>query len=110
MGDTNYFSGIVKILEKPLQNFNQDKFMKAVFQVELYQTRQNKIVSIIFWGNLANEITSYYHINDYILIEGYSSINFQSLKGESKPSVELIITVLKVYPVFLNSKDQRRKD
>ena len=104
MGDTNYFSGMVKILEKPLQNFNNDKLTKAIFHVEIYQTRQNRIAEVVFWGNLANETTNYYKINDYLLIEGYTSIKIKELVKENRKVATLTITVLKVYPFLLNSK------
>ena len=110
MGDTNYFSGTVKILEKPLQSFNKNKLIKLVFRVEISQTRQNKIVSAIFWGNLANEIKNYYQINDYILIEGYTSIKMKNSKRKNKKSGKLILTVLKVYPILLNSNPQIKND
>ena len=110
MGDTNYFSGTVKILEKPRQNFKNDKLTKSVFRVEIYQTRQNKVVSAIFWGNLANEITNYYQVNDYILIEGYISIKIKEFKKENKKLATIIITVLKVYPFLLNSDNKIKKD
>ena len=102
MGDTNYFSGTVKILEKPVQNFNNNKIVKSEFRGEMYQTRQNKIISVVFWGNLAHEVTNYYQINDYILIEGYTSI-------KSKKFAKLTITALKVYPFLLNSNSKNKK-
>ena len=106
----NYFFGTVKILNKFVQNFNDGKILKLIFQVEMSQTRQNRLVSLIFWGNLANEVKDYYQINDYILIEGYSSIDNKNLKTEKKKPVKLIITVLKVYPFLLNSDQKQIND
>ena len=106
MGDTNYFSGIVKILETPIQSFTNDKTLKVTFQVEIPQIRQNKIISLIFWGNLAQEVKNYYQINDYILIEGYVSINEEN-SGLLK---RITITVLKVYPFLLKSSLYGRKN
>jgi len=101
MGDTNYFSGIVKILENPIQSFSNTKTLKIRFRAELPQIRQNKIVSIIVWGNLVNEIKNYYQLNDYILIEGYMSVEKNSLTLKNRNPKKVVITVLKVYPFLL---------
>ena len=103
MGDTNYFSGVVKILENPIQNVLVEKTLITTFRVEIPQIRQNKIVSLVFWGNLANEIKNYYQVNDYILIEGYSSIEKKSPELSKKSSRKIVISVLKVYPFLLKS-------
>ena len=109
MADTNYFSGTVKILEKSVQNVNNKKITKSEIRGEIYQTRQNKIISLIFWGNLAYDVMSYYQINDYILIEGYTSLKKNNLATDNKKLTKLIITVLKVYPVLLNSDNRNKK-
>ena len=104
MGDTNYFSGIVKVLETPLQTFLNDKIVFTTVRVEMSQTRKNKIIILNFWGNLAGEVKDYYQINDYILIEGYVSIRKQNnLNSVIKNSKYVTITVLKVYPFLLKS-------
>lgn len=109
MGDTNYFSGIVKILENPIQSFINDKTLTTTFRVEIPQIRQNKIVSLVFWGNLANEVKNYYQVNDYILIEGYTSIEKKSSEFLNKNPRKIIITVLKVYPFLLKSNQNMTK-
>ena len=101
MGDTNYFSGIVKILEIPKQQFVNKGNIITTFRVELPQNRKNKLISLIFWGNLGREVKDFYKTNDYILIEGYLSLrdkNNQSFNNRKQPT----ITVLKVYPILLN--------
>jgi hypothetical protein len=80
MSDTNYFSGIVKILETPIKNFINKKTVKLTIRVEIPQIRKNKIVYLRFWGNLAQEVKNYYQINDYILIEGYILIEKKTPK------------------------------
>ena len=105
MGDTNYFSTIVKILENPQQKVLKNKFSVTVFRAELPQIRNNKIVNVRFWGNLGNEVKNYYQINDYILIEGYVSLlNKKNKKLVNKPSKKVILTVKKVYPFLLKAK------
>jgi fructose-1-phosphate kinase PfkB-like protein len=97
MGDTNYFSGIVKVLENPIQTFFNDKISVTKFRVEIPQMRKNRIITLVFWGNLAREV-----INDYILIEGYLSIrNKKNINLITKNSKQVTITVLKVYPFLL---------
>jgi cobalamin biosynthesis Co2+ chelatase CbiK len=104
MSDTNYFSGIVKVLENPIQTFFNDKISVTKFRVEIPQMRKNRIVTLVFWGNLASEVKNYYQINDYILIEGYLSIrNKKNINLITKNSKQITITVLKVYPFLLKS-------
>ena len=104
MGDTNYFSGTVKILETPIQRVFKRKTLVTIIRVEISQVRQNRIISLIFWGKLANKVKKSYQINDYLLIEGYSSIK----KTNSKLN-KIMISVLKVYPLFLTSNRSLRK-
>ena len=104
MGNINYFSGIVKVLETPIQTFFNNKMPVTTFRVEIPQTRNNRIISLVFWGNLAREVKNYYQINDYILIEGYTSI--RNKKDENlinKNSKKVTVTVLKVYPFLLKA-------
>ena len=103
MGDTNYFSGIVKILETPKQRFVNERSTMTTFRVEVPQNRNNKIISLTFWGNLGREVNNFYKINDYILIEGYISLrNKKVLKAFTRNPKQVTITVLRVYPVLLN--------
>ena len=56
-----------------------------------------------FWGNLARDVSSYYKINDYILIEGYIALpNKQNVNSNNQMSKKVEITVLKIYPFLLN--------
>jgi single-stranded DNA-binding protein len=96
MADTNYIGSIVKIVETPKQRILTNNISMTRFRVQLPQIRKNKIVNLVVWGNLANEVVNYYKINDYILIEGYLALN----KKQVLPRVE--ITVLKVYPFLLS--------
>lgn len=104
MGDTNYFSGTVKILDNPIQKLVKEKILMTRVWVEIAQLRQNKLILVVFWGNLGDEIKHIYQINDYILIEGYTSIK----KTDSKLN-KIIITGLKIYPLFLTLGQTSRK-
>jgi hypothetical protein len=103
MGDTNYFSGIVKILETPRQNFITDQTSVITFRVELPENRKNKIITLKFWGNLGHDVKNFYKVNDYILTEGYISLQSQqNIKTLTKNSKQVVLTVLRVYPILLN--------
>ena len=109
MQSPSYFSGIVKIMENPKQKVLNDKIVTTQFRALIPQIRKNKppkIISLIFWGTLANDVKNYYQINDYILIEGYSSI--QTKKNSDLTDSKLkkvIITVFKVYPFLLKANN-----
>jgi len=105
MSNTNYFSGIVKILEIPKQRLTSKQIALIIFRAELPQNRKNRIVSLICWGNLGHKMKDFYKVNDYILIEGYISLrNKRKFKVSKKNSKHITITVLKVYPILLNVK------
>ena len=103
MGDINYISSIVKILEIPNQKISKNNIAITKFRVQLPQTRKIGIIHLIFWGNLAQYVTNYYKINDYIIIEGYLSLN-KTIETKSKQKLKKVeVTVFKVYPFRLNS-------
>ena len=102
MGDTNYFSGTVKILENPVQRLVKKKILITILRGEVFQTRQNRCISLVFWGKLATEIKTSYKKNDYILIEGYISLK----KSKSKLN-KIIITGLKAHPFFFATRKKR---
>ncbi len=101
MGDTNYISSIVKILEIPSQNISKNNIAITKFRVQLPQTRKMGIIHLIFWGDLARDVTNYYKINDYIIIEGYLSLNKTSENKIKQKLKKVEITVFKVYPFRL---------
>lgn len=104
MANTNYFSGIVKILENPEEYYINDKTSVTQFRAEISQKRKNSLSSLLIWGNLGPEIKRFYKTNDYILIEGYSSIRPKILQNSSlSNSKQVLITVTRVYPILLNS-------
>ena len=105
MGDTNYFSGVVKVLENPKQTLVNHKIAIATFRVKIAQNRGNKIVPLVVWGNLASQVQHYYQKNDYILIEGYLSIRKKRTRmGKVDNFQKTTLTALKIYPFFLQSK------
>ena len=103
MGDTNYISSIVRILEIPTQKISKNNIVITKFRVQLPQTRKIGIINLVFWGNLARDVTNYYKINDYIIIEGYLSLNKISENKIKQKLKKVEVTVFKVYPFRLNS-------
>ena len=110
MGSTNYFSTIVKILENPKKTASQKNTSISRFRAELPQIRKNKVIHLVFWGNLANHVSTYYQTNDYLIIEGYLSIRHNNSNDLLKKNFQKIeVAVLKIYPFFLNPNRQTSK-
>jgi len=103
MSDTNSIGGVVKVLETPKQQIINNNILVTRFRVQFPQVRNNCIVHLKFWGNLARDVTTYYKINDYILIEGYLSLKDNQIDNSSiQMSKKIEITVLKIYPFLLS--------
>ena len=94
----NYIGAVVKILEVPKQQLINSKTLVIKFRAQLPQVRKHRVVKLVFWNNLALAVLNYYKVNDYILIEGYTSIRKNSTSNGKK----VTITVVKVYPLLLN--------
>ena len=106
MSDTNYISGIVKILEIPEPRLinNDSDIVFVTFRVQLAQVQDNRIIHLVSWGKLAQDILNFYKMNDYILIEGYVSLqNTLNFGSNFLISERVEVTLLKVYPLFLSS-------
>ena len=101
MGDMNYIGAIVKILEVPKEKLINSNTLVIKFRAQLHQVRKDRVVKLVFWNNLALAVRNSYKVNDYILIEGYTSIRKKSTSNKSLKKVT--ITVVKVYPLLLNS-------
>ena len=103
MGNTNYFCSIVKILENPVQVKINDKISITTFRTELFQIRSNcinQIIFLVFLGKKSDKIKKYCRVNNYILVEGYLSIKEKKSNTLSSKTVkQIIVTVLKVYPI-----------
>jgi len=104
MSDTNHVGVIVKILESPKNQTLKNKISVTKFRAQLPQIRQTRVVEIVVWGNLANDVAKYYSVNDYILVEGYLSL-CKSIQSKSNRKIlqRARFTVLKAYPFFLSS-------
>ena len=103
MSNTNSIGSVVKILETPKKKMISQNISVTQCIVQFPQNRKNSIVSLQFWGNLANDVATYYKINDYILIEGYLIMKEKSkISSKRRGWKTMEITVLKVYPFLLN--------
>jgi hypothetical protein len=103
MNDINFISGIVRILETPKYQILNNNVLVNRFRVQFPEVKNNGIVHLTFWGNLAREIPTYYKINDYILIEGYIGLqDKQTGISNIQMPKKIEITVLKIYPFLLS--------
>ena len=104
MSDTNYISTIVKILESPKTKTIKNKIIVTKFRAQLPQIRKTRVVDIVVWGNLANDVAKYYKTSDYILVEGYLSLyKFSQPDSTRKVLKRARLTMLKAYPFLLSS-------
>jgi single-stranded DNA-binding protein len=110
MKDLNYIGAVVKILEPPKKKLINSKTLVIQCRVQLPQVRKNnktkgRVIKLMAWGNLAHAILNYYKVNDYVLVEGYSS-----LRENTRPNIknkyfkQVVITAFKVSPFLLSSK------
>ena len=103
MSDTNYIGGVIKILEPPKQKILKNNILVTKFRAQIPQLRNTRLVTLTFWGNLARDVTTYYKVNDYLIIEGYLSLRDKKISNLSiSKSKKIEITVLKVYPFLLS--------
>ena len=87
MQTPNYFSGIVKILENPKVKIYKEKIRLVKCRVLLPQVRKNKkskVISVIFCNTLKTQTENDYKVGDYIMIEGYGSINNNMVNFNNK--------------------------
>lgn len=102
MQSPTYFSGLVKIIENPKSKFYNQTILKTTTRGLLPQvnkTKPSKIVNLTYFTQFRGQIQNLTQINQYILIEGYISINQKkNVKLRKLTDNKLTITVLKVYP------------
>ena len=111
MANTNYVSGIFKILENPEQRLVNETIPVTEFRAQLAQSGNNTIVNLVFWGSLGKDVINYYKLNDYIIVEGYLSFEDNEISDLSNSNFKRVkITVLKVYPFLLSSTKFLKKE
>ena len=103
----NYVSLIVKLIGKPEQSFFDDNISVTEVMAKFSQLQKNRediVVKLCIWGNLAYDIVQYYQMNDYIIVEGYTSLG--EIFSDSEPNLkdkQLEISVFKIYPFLLSN-------
>ena len=103
MAYTNYIGGVIKILEKPKQKILKNNILVTKFRAQIPQRRNNRIVTLTFWGSLSRDIVANYKVNDYLLIEGFLSLRNKQVSNSKISKLKKIeITVKKAYPFFLS--------
>jgi len=98
----NYSSFIVKISEDPLQRFLKENILLTEIIVKFPQVRNQKIlrtVKVFIWGNVGEDIFKYLKKNDYLLIEGYISLQKnRNLSQNFSTDNQVQISARKIYP------------
>nr|YP_009028735.1 hypothetical protein [Asterionellopsis glacialis]AGH28284.1 hypothetical protein [Asterionellopsis glacialis] len=100
----NYTSFLVKIVEKPNQIFVNKIIPLTEMTVQIPQVRitNKKTIDLSIWGKLGYDITQYYQINDYVIVEGYLSIRDDLVNEDlSKSGKRVNMSVSKIYPFIL---------
>lgn len=98
----NYVNSIVKILEKPELSRINDEIYVTKFLAKHPKLQDQKIetlVRVVIWGNSSEDISKYFFVGDYIIIEGYISLidlTFNYRNSLTKKQIE--ISVFKIYP------------
>jgi len=109
----NYISLIVKLIGKPEQSFFDDNISVTEVMAKFSQVQKNRndiVIKLCIWGNLAYDMVQYYQINDYILVEGYIALNPTDLENNKLLNEkQLELSVFKIYP-FLLSNTRLAKD
>ena len=97
MVSTNYIIGIAKVLEEPEFKILDDDIYLTTVIVELEEYDN---ISLNFWGNLAIEVLEQFQIDDFILIEGYISLQEIEISIDYSISEKVILTVLEIYLIY----------
>ena len=97
MLNTNYIGAVVKILEAPKKKIINSKTLVLRFRVQLAQLPYVRVVNLIVWGSSAHMLLNCYKVNDYILVEGYSSIKVTKT-FQNRSLEKVTITAVNVYP------------
>lgn len=99
MGNTNYILSIVKVIEEPKLKWNEmGETIEMRVQFPRTSNKKTKsLITLVFHQNSPQLTRQYYKPNDFMLIEGYLSVNFEF---DSRFSQIIYIIVLSVYPLY----------
>nr|YP_009029357.1 hypothetical protein [Leptocylindrus danicus]AGH28888.1 hypothetical protein [Leptocylindrus danicus] len=96
----NYACLIVKIVKEPEQQFfgHDLKLTMTEFTGKYVLGRNRKHVDLIkvkIWGDLAYQVKEFYKLNDYLIVEGFISLQNQKF---------IDMSVQRIYPFLLSSQ------
>ena len=114
MNDINYISSIVKILEKPEKIEIIEDFIVLKCRVQLFKHKKNisnenskTILNLVISSQFSEDFINYYHINDYLLIEGYV-YKYNPLKISNKKQWEYNERVKFLIPLLFLKRKSRK--
>lgn len=98
----NYCNLIVKIIEEPIEHSLKESIQVTEIVVKFPQIRNQKIlkhIRVLIWNNLGEDTIKYLKKNDYIIIEGYISLQGDSFQNTSfSRDNQVQISTRKIYP------------
>jgi single-stranded DNA-binding protein len=104
----NYSCFIIKIISDPIQSYFEENISLVEILGKFPQIRNKRTMEhfrISIWGNLADDVMKYYQINDYIIIEGYISLNLDLFEMDNLAKKnQVAISVRKIYPFLLKNQ------
>ena len=105
----NSINCIIQILEISKIKLYDNNIPMVVFRSQLPYARNKVdstiIIKSVIWGNLAYDFVKYYCVNDFVLIEGYTSIVLDSIFNQ----IEIKLTITKLYPFLFKMENLHRK-
>ena len=96
----NYVNFIVKILQKPRQTVFNNEICATQFMVEMPKLANEKFkitFQLTIWEQFSTNVSKYFFIGDYIIIEGY--ISLREINFNTK---QIQVSVFKIYPFLFN--------
>ena len=105
----NYGIFFVKILRPPEQSFFEDDTSLTEVWVQFSRCTYSKKTyygnfKISAWGDIAYDLSKFYNVNDYLMIEGVLSFTPNYANNYyRKNDKQINFTVRKLFPVFLKN-------
>lgn len=100
----NHFTVVAKIVDTGiLENLDTNSHVITVpIQLPQPKSRFRRFIYLTLWDSLAVSFNQYYSIYDYILIEGYISLD-QIYYTDGTCSEDIVLTGRKIYPFNVRS-------
>ncbi len=92
---------IVKLISPPIQSFFIGDISIVELIVEFPKAKKKSFqdIRLSIWGDLGGDISKYYQIGDYVIVEGFLSLrtNISRITLDKEPE----FTIIKIYPFLL---------